>query len=83
MGCLLAELLNKLQNRNKNETTVLFKGSSCFPISPFNFDNKAIEENLIDEETNIGIDNGDQMIKVLEKIQLDNTYDTSFFFTRQ
>jgi serine/threonine protein kinase len=82
MGCLLAELINKLHNRKKDDTTVLFKGSSCFPISPFNFDNEAIKDNQLDEENNIGIDSGDQMIKVLENIQLDNTHDTSFFYTK-
>ena len=35
---------SKKENSSKNHNNVLFRGSSCFPMSPFKFDENVLEE---------------------------------------
>jgi serine/threonine protein kinase len=63
LGCVLAEMLNctekQLEKRKNNfKKRIMFRGESCYPISPFKNNNDG-EETLID--------NKDQIIKILNK----------------
>jgi hypothetical protein len=74
VGCILGEMLNQIDpqfvtNTNSSKSYELFKGSTCYPMSP-------CKDHTIQQDNTV-IDEGDQMIKILSKIEIDQ-YDLSF-----
>jgi serine/threonine protein kinase len=68
MGCVLAEMINctetQLQKRNMSiGKRIMFKGTSCYPISPFVEDNGEVKNGEIDSD--------DQIIKILKNFKID------------
>jgi mitogen-activated protein kinase 1/3 len=58
MGCVIAELIGFLdKNRAVKTNKQLFKGTSCYPLSP------VFEK---DDEENVTVGKNDQMVKILE-----------------
>ena len=80
MGCIFAEMLNCTQkqmvNRNNDfKKRFMFKGKSCYPISPYQED-----ESKKKNEDEILIDRDDQMVKIVNKLKL-TSQDLSFLST--
>ena len=53
----------------------MFKGSSCFPISPYTKDDTK-KDNIFQDQMNIHSE--DQFIQILSKVKIDQDLDTSF-----
>jgi serine/threonine protein kinase len=65
VGCTFAELLRVSDPTYSQRRKVLFKGSSCFPISPFK---KGANES--EQDVNI-VDADDQLLKIMESVDND------------
>jgi len=49
-GCIFYELYKKLENQEEeNESFPMFKGESCFPLSPFSNYSMTDENSAVDE----------------------------------
>ena len=77
LGCVLAELIFCTRKyKNKGQKMVgprrLFRGSSCFPLSP-----SSGISNFTNQDENI-VSNNDQLIKILEVLGHQDSSDLSF-----
>ena len=75
LGCILGEMMLSTAPYNDKKgymvkNRVIFRGESCYPISPV----------VVDEQTegNLVIEEGDQMVKICERLNIDLKHDLTF-----